>query len=243
MTSMLEGLELEGLVIRMELLPALLLRAEEEAIAQLVPCDQAWLAEVRQQWLANRDLEQELSQRRWQAADLDLHLWRPEALLRFARQRYGPGLEERFLADKQARDQVVYSLLRVTDAGLARELWIRIEEGETSFTEAIAQFSQGPEALHKGVIGPVAIGALQPPQLGEWLRQLRPGDVRPPQMLGEWHVMLRLEQLTPARFDDAMRQALLQESLHTFLQARVQQRLAGDTPELLHFEPSEQVSP
>lgn len=238
MNHPLAGLELEPLLARMELLPALLQRVEEEAIAALVPRDEAWLEQARAQWLQDQDLEQALQQRHWQPADLDLHLWRPEALQRFARQRYGPGLEERFLAEKQGRDQVVYSLLRVREPGLARELWIRIEEGETSFTEAIAQFSQGPEALHKGVIGPMPIGALQPAVLADWLRQLKPGDVRPPQALGEWHVMLRLEQLTPARFDEQMCRTLLTESLQQLLQQRVQQRLAGESPEPLHFDPA-----
>lgn len=130
MNHPLVGLELEPLLARMELLPALLQRVEEEAIAALVPRDEAWLEQARAQWLQDQDLEQALQQRHWQPADLDLHLWRPEALQRFARQRYGPGLEERFLAEKQGRDQVVYSLLRVREPGLARELWIRIEEGK-----------------------------------------------------------------------------------------------------------------
>ena len=40
----------------------------------------------------------------------------------------------------------MYSLIHVRDPALAQELWIRIEEGETGFTEAASQFGEGPEA-------------------------------------------------------------------------------------------------
>jgi hypothetical protein len=51
-------------------------------------------------------------------------------------------------------------------------------------------------------------------------------------------VLLRLEQLTPARFDEGMREFLLNQQLNAFLEARVQQLLSGDEPEKLHYDPS-----
>ena len=235
-TALLSGAEIEQLVRRMELLPQLLRRREEEAIVALVPLPEEWLAEQRSQLLGDQPLEELLQVRGWQPADLDLHLSRQEALRRFAQQRFGPGLEERFLASKGGRDEVIYSLLRVRDPGLARELWIRLEEDETTFAEAASQYSEGPEAQRKGVMGPMPIGVLQPPQLADWLRSLQPGQLMPPRPLGEWQVLLRLEQLTPARFDAPMRDKLLQEELEAFLQARVQQWLAGEQPDVLHYD-------
>ena len=35
-------------------------------------------------------------------------------------------------------------MLRVKDYALARELWIRLEEDETTFAEAARQFGEGP---------------------------------------------------------------------------------------------------
>ena len=230
--------ELETLIRRLELVPQLLRRRLEEEITALVPLPAEWLAEAQQQLLGDQPLETFLGARGWQAADLDIHLRRPEALNRYAQQRFGPGLEERFLASKGGRDQVIYSLLRVRDPGLARELWIRLEEGETTFAEAAAAFSDGPEAHRKGVMGPMAIGQLQPQLLADWLRSLRPGELRQPEPLGEWHVMVRLEQLTPVRFDAAMRAKLLLEELDSFLQARVQQLIAGELPEPFHYDPA-----
>jgi len=216
--SPISAAELELLVRRMELMPQLLRRQQEEHIVALVPLEEHWLAEQRSQALAESTLEQFLEARGWTEADFDLHLRRPEALLRFARQRFGPGLEERFLEAQGGRDEVIYSLLRVRDPGLARELWIRLEEGEVSFAEAAQQFSEGPESHRKGVMGPMQIGVLQPQELAQWLRALRPGEISAPRAIGEWQVLVRLEKLTPARFDDAMRQTLLQEELDRFFQ-------------------------
>ena len=237
-TSLISGAELEALVRRMELTPQLLRRLQEEQIAAVVPLDADWLADQRSQLLADASLDTFLEARGWSEADLDLHLRRPEALLCFARQRFGPGLEERFLETQGGRDEVIYSLLRVRDPGLARELWIRLEEGEVSFAEAAQQFSEGPEAHRKGVMGPMQIGVLQPQELAQWLRSLRPGEIGAPRVLGEWQVLVRLEKLTPARFDDAMRETLLREELDRFLQQRVDQLLKGEPLEELHYDPT-----
>ena len=154
----------------------------------------------------------------------------------FAEQQVGPGLEEAFLAAQGGHDQIIYSLLRVRDAGLARELWIRLEEGEATFAELASTYGEGPEAARKGVIGPAPMGTINPPELAQLLRTLQSGEVHPPRQLGEWLVLLRLEQLTPARFDTAMREFLLNQQLDAFLNARVQLLLRGEQPDDLHYD-------
>ena len=136
-------------------------------------------------------------------------------------------------------DQVIYSLLRVRDAGLARELWIRLEEGETTFAEAAYQYGVGEEAQRKGIIGPMPIGVLQPVVLQEILRRLRPGQLSEPRQLGEWHVLMRLEQLKPARFDQVMREQMQQDALNAFLDERVKRVLSGeaDSLEPIRYDP------
>ena len=142
-------------------------RRQEELILEQVPLPTELIEEQRQAFLADQTLAQVLEARGWSERDLDLHLLRPEALRRFAKQRFGPGLEDTFLASRGGRDEVIYSLLRVRDFGLARELWIRLEEGETTFAEAAHQHGVGEEAQRKGVIGPMPIGLLQPSVLQE----------------------------------------------------------------------------
>ena len=71
-------------------------RQQEELILEQVPLPPEWLEEQRQAFLADQSLDQVLETRGWSERDLDLHLQRPEALRRFARQRFGPGLEDTF---------------------------------------------------------------------------------------------------------------------------------------------------
>lgn len=235
--------ELTNLVRRLEWLPQLLQRQEEEAITALVSLPQEWLQQQRQEMLGDQSLDRFLAEKGWQEVDLDLHLARPEALRRFALQRFGPGLEETFLAAQGGHDQIIYSLLRVRDAALAQELWIRLEEGEATFAEVASGFGEGPEAARKGVIGPQPMGQVQPPQLAELLRSLRPGQLHPPLRIFEWIVLVRLEQLTPARFDAEMQQQLLDQQLQAFLSERVRQRLAGENPPPLHYDAQPDLTP
>ena len=132
LNQLLSDADLLSLVRRMELEPKLLRRHLEEQIIELVPLEEALLEKSRTDCLNGRSEEEFLQEKGWSSADLDLHLRRPEALRRFAHQRFAPGLEERFLASNGSRDLVIYSLLRVRDYALARELWIRIEENETT---------------------------------------------------------------------------------------------------------------
>ena len=208
----------------------------EEEIVQLVPIPADQLEQQREAWRQGGDLNAMLKQRGWDEQDLLFHLSRPLALRAFAEQRFGPGLEETFLSTGAERDSLVYTMIRVSDPSLAQELWIRIEEGETGFTEAASQFGEGPEAMHRGVIGPLAIGRLQPPQLAQILRDLAPGQIHPPWRLGEWHLLIRLETLTPARFDPSMRSALLDEAMQRFIDQRLDCLLRGDELEALHYD-------
>ena len=231
--------DLLSLVRRMELNHKLLRRHLEEEIIALVPLEEDLIEDARSKFLNNRSQNDCLLEKGWTEEDLELHLRRPEALRRFAHQHFAPGLEERFLASEGSRDLVIYSLLRVKDYALARELWIRLEEDETTFAEAAREFGEGPEADRQGVIGPMPIGALQPALLQDVLRGLKAGELSPPVGIGEWQLLLRLEKLTPACLDDQVREQMLQESLDQLLDDRVKKIMAGEGKALdpLHYDP------
>ena len=228
--------ETEKLINRLELWPKLLRRQQEERIVGLVGIEQEWIDAEKDKFFADKDEMEYMNARSWEKQDLELHISLPEALFRFAKQRFGPGVEETFLASKGSKDQVIYSLLRVRDRGLARELWIRLEEGEITFAEAAQRFSEGAESHRKGVLGPMPIGLLQPPEMVAWLRALKPGELMAPRPIGEWHVLLRLEQLSPAKLDEDMRKVLLKEKLDNFLSQRVELLLSGKNLEPLHYD-------
>ena len=89
--------------------------------------------------------------------------------------------------------------------------------------------------LNKGLIGPLPFGNIQPPQLASILRTLQPGQIHPPIILADWHILIRLESITPARFDESMRQHLLSLQMNNLLNSRVELILAGQQPEPLSY--------
>jgi hypothetical protein len=229
---------LEGLVRRLDLLPTLCRRMMEEEIVSVVPLSDHWYSSRLLEFLNGEDIDVLLEQRQWTHSDLELHIRRPEALKRFALQRFGPGLEEYFLSQQGQRDRVIYSFLRVKDPLLLQELWIRIEEGETTFSEAASLYSEGPERAHKGLIGPLSMASVLPVEIPRALRRLQPGQVSPPARIGDWYVLLRLEQLVLAKFDSTTREQLLSEQLNTFLVQRVKSFLSGEPLEPLQYDGS-----
>tara|TARA_Y100001968_G_scaffold322954_1_gene359888 strand:- start:971 stop:1711 length:741 start_codon:yes stop_codon:yes gene_type:complete len=231
-----------NLIYRMELIPVLLKRYIEEQIVSLVKLPNEWQQKALEQFLnvekiQMNDLDKWLSKKCWSKEDLNLHLSRSEALYRFSKQRFGPGLEEKYLSTAADLDTVIYSLVRVKDSLLAKELWMRLSEKEVNFVDLASNYGEGPEAQRKGLIGPVPFGSLQPKPIRTLLRELAPGEFTRPARFGEWSLIMRLEQITPASFDENMREKLLQEQLNTFIEDRSKALIEGISVEPLHFDP------
>jgi hypothetical protein len=167
------------------------------------------------------------------------HLLTPEALQAQIRQplqlqqlcqrEFGPKAEARFLQRKSQLDQIVYSLLRLNDAGLARELYLRIEEGEANFADLAADYAQGPEKATRGIVGPVPLTQAHP-VLVDRLRTATVGVVLEPFQIETWWLVVRLESLTPASFDAANAARMAQELFDQSIQEQVQRRLAELRP-------------
>ena len=226
------------LVSRLNLQPTLYRSLIEEDIVNLVGLDDLWVEANQEFLLKGLSLSDFLEQHSLTAEDFRFLVRKDESLRRFAEYQFSSGLEEYFLKSKELRDQVVYSLIRVHDPGLIREIWIRLEENEMTFAQASTAFGEGPEVRHNGQYGPMSVGALQPAELASIVRNLQPGQLMKPRKLGEWHLIIRLEQLLPARFDAEMSSKLLTEQLNQLIDERVARLIAGETPESLNYEPA-----
>ena len=127
--------------------------------------------------------------------------------------------EARFLLKSQL-DKVIYSLLRVKDGFLARELYLRIASNEANFSDLATEFSQGGEAKTKGIIGPVPMNQAHP-VLSEKLRTSRPGQLNEPFSIEEWWLVARLERYEPARFNESTMQAMAREMFQEHVEEEV----------------------
>ena len=136
---------------------------------------------------------------------------------RFKSETFGSKVDAYFLHRKAQLDRAMYSLLRVKDAHLAQELFFRIQAGEATFAELVAQYSGGQETEVGGLVGPHEL-SIPHPILAAKIRSLQPGQLAAPLQIAEWFVIVRLEKHLPAKLDEAMRMRLIDELSEQWIQ-------------------------
>lgn len=142
-------------------------------------------------------------------------------LERFKTDTWDSKVETIFLTNKQQFDQVVYSLVRTDSPEIAQELFFRLQENEQSFSAIAAEYSQGPEAQTGGLIGPVEVTKLHP-KLAQTLMSSEPGQIRPPQRVDQWIVILKLERMLPATLDEQLRARLIEQQFQEWLRLQME---------------------
>ena len=135
----------------------------------------------------------------------------------FMRERFAPKAEARFLERKNELDQVVYSLLRLENSYLARELYLQIESGESNFADLAKRYAEGPERNTNGIVGPVSLTQAHP-TLVEKLRVAQPGVLLEPFRISEWWLVVRLERYSPATFTDEVSDQMCEEMFDAWIE-------------------------
>ncbi|MEG4964203.1 MULTISPECIES: peptidylprolyl isomerase [unclassified Microcoleus] len=228
----------EGIIPRLasyQMLPQLYRESIiDEAIAP-IDCTAEEIVNASQQFYEQNQLIDETTQQLWLKQDgMSLEfletVFIPRLLKieKFKHQTWHHKLESYFLQSKRSLDRVIYSLIRVKDAEIARELYFRIQEKEQSFAELARDYSQGPEAQVNGILGPAELGTIHP-NLAHLLAISGSGQLWHPIRIEEWLVIVRLETLIPAQFDVAMRQGLLRELFENWVQEQMREINSGNT--------------
>ncbi|MDJ0902097.1 MAG: peptidylprolyl isomerase [Xenococcus sp. MO_188.B8] len=179
----------------------------DQAYQQLCQQYQLDTDEKVQTWLERQGMNRE---------NLQTLVTRKIKIEKYKQENWDNKVESYFLKRKAQLDRVVYSLIRVEKAELAQELYFRIQENEGTFRELAMEFSQGAEAQTGGLIGPVEINAPHP-KIAQILNTCQPGDLVPPTRIGEWIVIIRLENFISAKLDPPMRQRMLDEMFRQWL--------------------------
>ena len=225
-TKKLDAADLIPLLKRYQLLPQLqrdLLIDQAVAEISLTPEEiEAGLQQFAEQHqLLSRDAQQAFcAQRGLSPEDLEALAIRQLKIDKFKQATWGGKIGSYFLQRKSQLDQVIYSLLRTRDSGLAQELYFRIQENEDSFANLAKTYSEGPEAKVGGLVGPVALSHPHP-QLAQALSVSQIGQLWPPRPIGDWFVIIRLEERLPGKFDQRMKQRLLDECFENWLAERM----------------------
>ena len=127
-------------------------------------------------------------------------------------------LESLFLKYKSELDCASCRLLRVSNKGLAIELYHQIKSKENSFELLSFRYGLAPEKNNGGLIPLQPLSKL-PYGLAKILPKVSPGDIMPPQRLGEHVALVQLETWRPAVFNEASQRTLLNAELDKWLEA------------------------
>lgn len=156
--------------------------------------------------------------------DFNWQIMLRERVKSYSAKHFSYKAEAQFLSRKNHLDTIVYSLLRVQDRFLARELYLQIEAGEASFGELAAKFSEGPERLTNGICGPSPLTKAHP-SLAEKLRYSNVGELIQPFPAGNWCLVARIESYEPAVFDEETSERMSIELFDEFISDETSSRM------------------
>lgn len=220
-------------LIRQQGLAAVLARAWVlDELVEAIPLDPDHERALIRAWVEAKEVRDEAALDVWlehqhlRRRDLRVLATQEERLRRFQRYRWNDEVEQQFLRRKAELDQVVYSLLRVSEQSLAEELHHRLLAGEDDFAVLAGRHSEGKERLSRGVVGPLPIAAAHPEIAGR-LRVGRPGQLWPPFRVANVWVLIRLEEQLPARLNSETRSRMMGELLEAWLKERIKLLLTG----------------
>ena len=194
------------------------------------------MASAKAQFLQERGYESEdgwekcLQDSDEDESSLVLKLRKKVEYKKFLDTNYSSKAEAQFLDRKNDLDNVVYSLLRLGDKFIAQELYLQIESGDSSFADLARKFSEGPEKETNGIVGPVSLTSAHP-QLAERLRVSSPGVLLEPFRVSDWWLVVRLENYSPAHFDEKISFKMC----HELFKGDVERQADADLIELQDF--------
>ena len=170
-------------------------------------------------------------------------------LEKFKTEKWTYQIESYFMTRKAQLDRMIYSLIRVSDGGMAQELYFRILEGEEDLPQIARQYSEGSESNTGGLIGPVEM-SVPHPAISQRLKSATVGQLYPPMRVQQWWVILRLEKFIPAQLDEKMKNKLLNELFINWLNEEAQEKVSlkiveeslnqGDNQEEMNIKPDNQ---
>jgi hypothetical protein len=137
-----------------------------------------------------------------------------------------PQLNDYFYKRKRDLDQCVYSMLRLTEIGLAEELYLRIKNNEATISELAFQYSIGPEKYTKGIVGPMPLS-----KTTEQIRAISTtenvGKLNKPLVIQNTIAIVVVEHVIEATLTPEVEEQLLEELFNIELQKTVNSIVEG----------------
>ncbi len=151
---------------------------------------------------------------------VDRHL----RLRKFKHARWNSRIYSYYLQQKSRFDRLEFSLIGVTDPGLAEEIFFRVQSGEQSLKDLAFKYSECGTARDGGKISVSNIDQIDP-QIAAYIVNLKSGEISPIFRLENLYVFVRLEGYISAALDDELNNTLIDELFETWVQQKISERL------------------
>ena len=222
--------ELVALLTKYQILPGVLRElAIDRAISEVKCSDEEIVLAIKKLCssyglTSNEQVQQWLDFRCLTILQMEEIAIRDFKIEKFKQETWGNRVESYFLKRKGQLDRAIYSLIRTDNLGIAQEIYFRLIDGEQTFAEIANQYSQGAESQTGGLIGPVELSTPHP-VIARLIATQPLGKICHPIQLEQWYAIVRPEKLIFAQLDEPMRQRLIDELFHIWVQE--QMRLAS----------------
>jgi PPIC-type PPIASE domain len=167
---------------------------------------------------------------------VDRHL----RLRKFKYARWNNRVYSYYLQQKSRFDRVEFSLIGVTDRGLAEEIFFRVQSGEQSLNNLAFKYSECDAARDGGKIRTGDINRSYP-EIAPHLASLQSGELSTIFVVDNLHTFVRLEGHISAELSDDLNRILIDELFETWVQKQISTRLGlfeledtVDLPALVH---------
>ena len=134
----------------------------------------------------------------------------------YCQENYYHKVDSHFLKRKQNLDQVTYSLIRVKEPFIAREIFLQLTEENGNFGDFAIKYSQGLEKNSRGLVGPTSLDQAHPLVI-EALQKNDCGQITNPFRVEGWSIILRKESYIPAKLNEEMRMKMANELFETWV--------------------------
>lgn len=130
-------------------------------------------------------------------------------------------INDAFLRNKARQDSVIFSIIRVKNRNIANELYYRLNDDLKDFGELARRFSDGPEAIYGGIIGPTVINSLNP-ELRNILLNLKEGEITDPfQIDSEHFLIVKLIKLNQVSLISQVEESIRNELFEMWLERQI----------------------
>lgn len=126
-------------------------------------------------------------------------------------------IQEYYRIKKPFLDKYTYSIIRVKNEGLSKELYLRIKDEEADFYKIAKEYSEGIEQRTGGLIGPVTLKNPHP-IISNLLKVSQRNQLWPPKKINKWWVIIRLEEKKIATLDSNLKLSLSLELGEDYIQ-------------------------